>query len=191
MTKILFNGNRIIIDGHADSPEECKAITAMCDSMANDENFKTIVYESGHAVFEQVSGGDSMMFAMKDYVLKTTFDQTVGEINGKIDEINKETGYSAAVLAAKGPIANRLYNIESFVGYNDGKGLIIHRLSNFEERIAALEGILSASAEVGQYLKVSAVDENGKITALEPVSVPAEYQLPYTASELVEKLSAL
>lgn len=61
-TKIFYNDNRIIIDGHADSAEECKAITAMCDSMANDENFKTIVYESGHAVFERVSGGESLKF---------------------------------------------------------------------------------------------------------------------------------
>lgn len=50
--------------------------------------------------------------AMQDYVLKTTFDETVGEINGKIDEINKETGYSAAELAAKGTIKKRLDELE-------------------------------------------------------------------------------
>lgn len=61
-TKIFYNDNRIIIDGHADSAEECKAITAMCDELANSENFKTIVYEKGHAVFEQISGGEGEMF---------------------------------------------------------------------------------------------------------------------------------
>jgi ElaB/YqjD/DUF883 family membrane-anchored ribosome-binding protein len=50
--------------------------------------------------------------AMQDYVLKTTFDETVGEINGKIDEINKETGYSAAELANKGTIKKRLDDLE-------------------------------------------------------------------------------
>lgn len=50
--------------------------------------------------------------AMQDYVLKTTFDETVGEINGKIDEINKETGYSAAELDAKGTIKKRLDELE-------------------------------------------------------------------------------
>lgn len=77
MTKILFNGNRIIFDGHADTAEECRAITAMCDSMANNENFKTIVYEEGHAVFEQVSGGESELFAMKDYVLTSRYNKEV------------------------------------------------------------------------------------------------------------------
>lgn len=61
-TKIFYNDNRIIIDGHADTPTECQAITAMCDEMVNSENFKTIVYEKGHAVFERIGGGDAMMF---------------------------------------------------------------------------------------------------------------------------------
>ena len=63
MTKIFYNGNRIIIAGHADTAEECRAITAMCDSMAASEDFKTIAYESGHAEFERVSGGESAMFS--------------------------------------------------------------------------------------------------------------------------------
>ena len=98
-TKIFYNEKRIIIDGHADSAEECQAITAMCDSMANNENFKTIVYEEGHAVFEQVSGGESEMFAMQDYVLTSRY--------------NSETGYSAAELAAKGTIKARLDDLET------------------------------------------------------------------------------
>ena len=156
-TKILFNGNRIIFDGHADTAEECRAITAVCDSIANNENFKTIVYEEGHAVFEQVSGGESEMFAMQDYVLTSRY--------------NDETGYSAALLAAKSTIAHRLSDLElverTLIGSSDGwddlnnngKGSIIERLRNLEAQIATLTA--------------------------------SQYKLPYTASELVEKLSAL
>lgn len=70
-TEIFYNDNRIIIDGHADTTEECQAITALCDSMANDKNFKTIVYENGHAVFERIDGGDSLMFES----LQTQFNE--------------------------------------------------------------------------------------------------------------------
>lgn len=153
-TKILFNGNRIIIDGHADTPEECKAITAMCDALNANENFKTIVYEEGHAVFEQVSGGESELFATQGYVSTSRYNQEVG------------------------------------ANYDVNKGTVKQRLDDLETKIAALEGIFPATAEVGQYLKVSAVDENGKITALEAVSKP-EYKLPYTASELAEKLGQI
>jgi hypothetical protein len=206
-TKIFYNENRIIVDGHADTAEECRAITAMCDSMANNENFKTIVYEEGHAVFEQVSGGENMMFttAMKDYVLTSRY--------------NSETGYSAAELAAKGTIKKRLADLENDYTvlnskFNDERDstkvdslafkiarlteqldTLKYRFDNLEDRFDPLATriffLFPANAEVGQYLKVSDVDENGEITALKAVSAPAEYTLPYTSSELVEKLSKL
>lgn len=114
-TKIFYNGNRIIFDGHADTAEECRAITAMCDEMANSENFKTIAYESGHAVFERVGGGDAMMFE----ALQKDLDELKAYVK---------------VLATQ--------------------------VTNLEARLAALE-------------------------------TKTEYKLPYTASELVEKLSTL
>ena len=61
-TKIFYNGNRIIIDGHADTADECRTLTAMCDSMILSDDFETVVYEKGHAVFERVRGGESKMF---------------------------------------------------------------------------------------------------------------------------------
>lgn len=127
-TKIFYNDNRIIIDGHADTPEECRAITAMCDSMANNENFKTIVYKEGHAVFEQVSGGESELFmAMQSYLLETRY--------------NNETGYSAAELAIKGTIKKRLDDLEEQVGSFDASeyGSLADQLYYLGQRIAALE----------------------------------------------------
>lgn len=96
-TKIFYNDNRIIIDGHADTPTECQAITAMCDSLANDENFKTIVYEKGHAVFERIDGGDAMMFTMQKYVLELKYNTEVGE--------NYPSAY--------GPVKDRLLTLEN------------------------------------------------------------------------------
>lgn len=124
-TKIFYNDNRIIIDGHADTSAECQAITAMCDSLANDENFKTIVYESGHAVFERVDGGDAMMFAMQDYVLRSKYESEVGE--------NYPT--------AKGVIKDRLQDLEDMVGWVNvsDTGSVVEWLYRLEQRIAALE----------------------------------------------------
>lgn len=123
-TKIFYNDNRIIIDGHADTAEECKAITAMCDEMANSENFKTIIYEKGHAVFERIDGGDAMMF-----------DALQNQLND-LSQYVKTLPTSAQFTA------------------------LSTQVTELEERLAALEG-------------------------------KTEYTLPYTASELVEKLNAL
>ena len=61
-TKILFNGNRIIFDGHADTAEDCKFVTALCDALNASEAFNTIKYESGYAEFEYIGNGESVMF---------------------------------------------------------------------------------------------------------------------------------
>lgn len=187
-TKIFYNDNRIIIDGHADTTEECQAITALCDSLANDENFKTIVYESGHAVFEQVSGGDSEMFAMQDYVLTGRYDA--------------ETGYSAAELAAHGTIRKRLEWLEDYteqiwqfnpyrsigseyVGsdsgdYIDEHGTVVARLEALEAISSRLNALESAFASF-QLL-------TSRVTALENKSTKT---LPYTADELIAKLESI
>ena len=59
--------------------------------------------------------------AMQDYVLKTTFNTKVGEIEGEIGDINAQTGYSAAELAAKGTIKKRLDDLESEYSTLNGK----------------------------------------------------------------------
>lgn len=115
-TKIFYNDNRIIIDGHADTAEECQAITAMCDSLANDKNFKTVVYEEGHAVFEQISGGDSMMFTMAKYVLISKYQSEIGE--------NYPT--------AKGVIKDRLVVLEdAFSGMDAGSGILAGSIGQY------------------------------------------------------------
>lgn len=62
MTNIIFDENRIIFDGHADTTEDCKFITALCDALSASEDFNTIKYESGYAEFEYAGNGESVMF---------------------------------------------------------------------------------------------------------------------------------
>lgn len=52
MTDIKFIDNRIIFDGHANTIEECATITALCDTLRDSEDFKTIEYKKGYAEFE-------------------------------------------------------------------------------------------------------------------------------------------
>lgn len=63
MTKILLQNDRLIFDGHADSIQECETITLLCDSLANNPNFKTVRYESGYAEFEKIGKAEELMFA--------------------------------------------------------------------------------------------------------------------------------
>lgn len=62
MTKITVYNKGIIIDGHADTKEECETITLLCDSLAKDNNFKQIAYDKGYAAFKKVGKTNNLMF---------------------------------------------------------------------------------------------------------------------------------
>ena len=62
MTKITTYNSGIIIDGHADTKEECETITLLCDSLAKDKNFKQVAYDKGYAAFERVGHTEELKF---------------------------------------------------------------------------------------------------------------------------------
>lgn len=63
MTKIKTNGDRIIIDGHANTREECETITLFCNALKQSKDFRTIKYESGYAEFEKIGKSEDLKFA--------------------------------------------------------------------------------------------------------------------------------
>ena len=59
---LKIQSDKIIIDGHADTKEECETITLLCDSLAKDSNFKQIAYDKGYAAFKKVGKTNNLMF---------------------------------------------------------------------------------------------------------------------------------
>lgn len=55
MSKILIEGNKVIIDGHASDLETCNTLTNLCDELSTSEKFRTVKYEDGYGEFESVS----------------------------------------------------------------------------------------------------------------------------------------
>ena len=153
-TKILYNGNRIIIDGHADTAEECQAITAMCDSMLQSDDFETIVYEKGHAVFERVRGGESKMFdTLEDRVaalevLIGTLPEGKNTIVEYIDEA-KELGQAGLTKGNEGLLAAEASNakasnaeqlaLNAFYAAQEGVQIATQLQSDMEDAIARAE----------------------------------------------------
>lgn len=83
MTKILLQNDRIIFDGHADSMQECETITLLCDSLANNLNFKTIRYERGYAEFEKVGKAEKLMFVPAPAEITMVFDSHITAVNSR------------------------------------------------------------------------------------------------------------
>ena len=98
--------------------------------------------------------------AMNDYVLKTTFNTKVGEIEGEIGDINAQTGYSAAELAAKGTIKKRLDDLESEYSTLNGKfndeldptkvGSLAYQIAQNNIAIATAQGLASSAKALAE-----------------------------------------
>lgn len=81
MTKITTYNRGIIIDGHADTKEECETITLLCDSLAKDKNFKQVAYDKGYAAFEKIGKAERLRFVNILNSLTITFDNGIQSVN--------------------------------------------------------------------------------------------------------------
>lgn len=81
MTDIKFLKNRIILDGHADTRQECETITLLCNNLAKSKDFKTVRYENGYAEFEKVGKANELKFAAEPAVIKMVWDSHVTSVS--------------------------------------------------------------------------------------------------------------
>ena len=81
MTNIQFLKDRIIIDGHAETKEQCETITLLCDNLAKSKDFKTVRYENGYAEFEKVGATNGLMFAPAQSSVTIIFDSHITKID--------------------------------------------------------------------------------------------------------------
>ena len=68
MSKILIEGNKVIIDGHANDLETCNTLTNLCNELSTSDKFRTVKYESGYGEFESVSDNKEKKFAFLLYI---------------------------------------------------------------------------------------------------------------------------
>lgn len=195
-TKIFYNDNRIIIDGHADTEQECQAITAMCDSLDRDDNFKTIAYDKGYALFERIGGGEKMMFAALEAQLAALKQQVAAIKSCECDmtlylskneaslTYETKTAHEASIAL----LQNAIDKINTTLGYVDtSKGSVADQLNYLNLTIIEVQNLAEKAIKLAeQDSRISALE--ARLAALEATS---RYTLPYTAEELVEKLGSL
>ena len=96
MTNIKFLKDRIIIDGHADTKEQCETITLLCNNLAKSKDFKTVRYEGGYAEFEKVGKADELKFATEPAAIKMVWDSHVTSVSW----VNTSSGNSETESAS-------------------------------------------------------------------------------------------
>ena len=59
---LKIQSDRVIIDGHEPTKEQCETMTLLANALAESESFKTVKYESGYAEFEKVGKTNILNF---------------------------------------------------------------------------------------------------------------------------------
>ena len=116
----------------------------MAEALNASDNFNTLVYESGHAEFEQIAGGKSMMFAEFDptkYVSKDDFDKLELKVTELEDAVANCEPFDDKELVSKINELNSQYlqieyNLNSLL---NKKVVLPYSASELTEKLGRLE----------------------------------------------------
>lgn len=135
---LKIQSDRIIIDGHEPTKEQCETMTLLANALAESDKFKTVEYESGYAEFEKVVKADELKFVpappqdatviFDSHIISVNCPDSGGNwatsgttVNGNYDEyltydVTLEDGYVIDTVVVSGTTPP-----ESPVISNDGK----------------------------------------------------------------------
>lgn len=57
---LKIQSDRVIIDGHEPTKEQCETMTLLANALAESDNFETVEYRDGYAEFEKVGKADGV-----------------------------------------------------------------------------------------------------------------------------------
>lgn len=76
---LKIQSDRIIIDGHEPTKEQCETMTLLANALAESESFKMVKYESGYAEFEKVGKAEELKFVLDGPGSFSMYDASTGD----------------------------------------------------------------------------------------------------------------
>ena len=76
---LKIQSDRVIIDDHEPTTEQCETMTLLANALAKSNNFKTVAYRDGYAEFEKVGKADELKFIPKNS-LTVNFDAGIQSV---------------------------------------------------------------------------------------------------------------
>lgn len=192
-TKILTSENKLYIVGHSENNLECMLVTAICDDLVTDKNFEMKKYEQGYAEFIRVSGGENQLFdVVYDSEMSVVIEDNIIIFEGHANSIESCKTWSALFdcLVKSENFRTLTYSngIAKFERLSGGETTMFTALeAQIEQLKKAVESIKSCTCDPRKY---ASADDLAKYVSKEDL-VNGAYRLPYTASELLSKLSKI
>ena len=76
---LKIQSDRVIIDGHEPTKEQCETMTLLVNALAESESFKTVKYENGYAEFEKVGKAEELKFVLDGPGSFSMYDASTGD----------------------------------------------------------------------------------------------------------------
>ena len=80
MAEIKILSDRIIIDGHEPTTEQCETATMLANALAESKDFRKVQYKAGYAEFEKVGKAEELKFAPTVSLLKVNWDSNITKV---------------------------------------------------------------------------------------------------------------
>ena len=92
---LKIQSDRVIIDGHEPTKEQCETMTLLANALAESNNFKTVEYRDGYAEFEKSRKADELKFKPMTTELTIIFDSNITSVSC-IDALGIEFVWSSS-----------------------------------------------------------------------------------------------
>ena len=76
---LKIQSDRVIIDGHEPTKEQCETMTLLANALAESNNFKIVEYRDGYAEFEKVGKADELKFVLDGPGSFSMYDSSTGD----------------------------------------------------------------------------------------------------------------
>lgn len=78
---LKIQSDRVIIDGHEPTKEQCETMTLLANALVESDNFKTVEYRDGYAEFEKVGKAEELKFKPSATELTIIFDSNITSVS--------------------------------------------------------------------------------------------------------------
>ena len=146
---LKIQSDRVIIDGHEPTKEQCETMTLLANALAESNNFKIVEYRDGYAEFEKVGKAEKLKFAEEgtEIVVNSTTLETTLHTAGKYCDKNILVKSSDSNLIAEN--IKKDVSVFGVTGSYAGSGG------------RAIE--VATETEMANILSSATADDNGKI----------------------------
>ena len=159
--------NKVVIDGHEQTKEQCETMTLLANALKDSKDFKIVDYKNGYAEFEKVGNTNDLKFPPAPSDITMVFDTHIIAINSRSPMTTNWT--TSGQNQITGAVDGTTYTFD--VVLKDGYVIDTVTLSNNDEAYGKLNGttentfsILAGAGGISQTVTITSKKATSQVS---------------------------